>query len=67
MSVPGISRLFRVSIILQIWHLAFMHFFAGNGWCSGDSCHNEYLLMVGRLSICAVVQLNNCLAAGMLL
>ena len=26
MSVPGIFKLGRVSIMLQIWHLDFMHF-----------------------------------------
>ena len=30
-----------------------MHFFTGKGWCSGDSCLDEHLLNVGRLSICA--------------
>ena len=31
-----------------------MHFFvAGKGWCSGDSCLDEHLFKVGRLSICA--------------
>ena len=31
MSVPGIFKLGRVSIMLQIWHLDFMHFFASIG------------------------------------
>ena len=26
MAIPGIFKLGRVSIMLQIWHLAFMHF-----------------------------------------
>ena len=29
MVVCGIFKLGQVSIIMQIWHLAFMHFFAG--------------------------------------
>ena len=54
MLVPGVLRLGRVSTMLQIWHLEFMLFFyTGNGWCSGDSCLDEHLFKVGRLSICA--------------
>ena len=54
MSVPGIFKLGRVSIMLQIWHLDFMHFFATSiGWCSEDFCLDKHLFKVGRLSICA--------------
>ena len=69
MLVPGIFILGRVSIMLQIWHLDFMHFLL--------------LVMVGvveilfltsiwlRLGGCLYAQrvelLNKCLAAGMLL
>ena len=54
MLVNCIFKLGWVSITLQIWHLDFMHFFVtGNGWCSGDSCLDEHLSKVGRLSICA--------------
>ena len=28
-------------------------FVTGKGWCSRDSCLDEHLLKVGRLSICA--------------
>ena len=64
MLVPGIFKLGWVSIMLQIWHLDFMHFFgSGKGWCSGDSCLDENLSKVGH----RVVMLNKCLAAGMLL
>ena len=28
-------------------------FVTGSGWCSGDSCLDEHLFKVGRLSICA--------------
>ena len=38
---------------VAISHLHFMHFFTGKGWCSGDSCRDEHLFKVGRLSICA--------------
>ena len=51
MPVPGFSKLGQMSIMLQIWHLAFMLFATGKG-CSGDSCLDEHLLKVGRLSIC---------------
>ena len=52
MSARGIVKLRRVSIMLQMWHLDFMHFFAcGRGWCSGDSCL-EHFIKVGRMSIC---------------
>ena len=30
-----------------------MHFFTGNGWCSGDSYLDEHLSKVGLLSTCA--------------
>ena len=69
MLVPGIFKLGRVSTMLQIWHLDFMHFLLP--------------VMVGvveilvltsicfRLGCCLFVQrvvlLNKCLAAGMLL
>ena len=50
MLVPGIFKLDRVSIMLQMWHLDFMLFFTGKGWCSGDSCLDEHLFKVWRLS-----------------
>ena len=50
---PGIFKIGRVSNMMQILHLDFMHFFTGKGWCSGDSCLDEQLSKVGRLSICA--------------
>ena len=53
MSDPGIFKLGRLSFMLQIWHLDFMHFFTGKGWCSGDSCLDEHFFKVGRLSTCA--------------
>ena len=53
MLVPGIFKVGRVSITLQIWHLDFVHFLAGKSRCSGDSCLDEHLFKVGRLSICA--------------
>ena len=54
MLVPGIIKLGRVSIMLQIWHLDFMlFFFTVLLPCSGDSCLDEHLSKVGRLSICA--------------
>ena len=63
MLVPGIFKLGRVSIMLQIWHLDFMHFFAtGKGWCCGDLC----LTLGGCLYVHRVVLQNKCLAAGML-
>ena len=33
--------------------MAFMHFFASNDWCRGDSCLDEHLFKVGRFSVCA--------------
>ena len=53
MLVPGIFKLGRMSFMLQIWHLDFILFFSGKGWCSGDSCLDKHLFSVGRLSICA--------------
>ena len=53
MLVPGIFKLGRVSTMLQIRHLAFMLFFAGECWRSRDSCLEENLFEVGQLSICA--------------
>ena len=52
MLVHGIFKLGQVSIMLKIWHLDFMHFFTGEGWCSGDSCLDEHLFKVWRLSMC---------------
>ena len=51
MPVHGIFKLNRVSIMLQTWHLDF--FATGKGWCSGDSCLDDHMFSVGRLSICA--------------
>ena len=53
MSVPCIFKRGRVSFMLQIWHLSFMHFRCRYCWCSGDCCLDEYLFNVGRLSLCA--------------
>ena len=55
MSVPGIFKLGLVAIMLQISHLDFMHYFTGKGWSSGDSCLDEHLFKVGRLSIITVL------------
>ena len=53
MLVPGIFKLGRVSIMLQILASGFhAFFFTGKGWCIGDTCLDEHLFMVGRLSIC---------------
>ena len=50
--IPGIFKLGRVSIMLQIWHLIFMLLIVtGKGWCSGDSCLDEHLFKVWRLSM----------------
>ena len=54
MSVPGIFKLSRMSIMLQIWDLDLMPFFVtGKGWSSGDSCLDEHLFNIGRVSTCA--------------
>ena len=69
MLVPGIFKLGRMSIMLQIWHLYFMHFllpekvgvveiFVLTSICS---------TLGGCLYAHRVVLLNKCLAAGMLL
>ena len=69
MLVPGIFKLGRVLIMLQIWHINFMLFIViGKGWCSGDSCLDEHLFRFGGcLCLQRVVLLNKCLDAGMLL
>ena len=52
MSAPGINKLGRVSIMLPIWHLAFMH------WPEKVGVVEILVLTsmstVGRLSICAL-------------
>ena len=48
------SDVYYVEVLASGFHA----FFAGKGWCSGDSCLDEHLLKVGRLSICA----DNCAA-----
>ena len=40
--------------MLQILHLAFMHFLTSKGWCSGDSCLDEQLSKVERLTVRAL-------------
>ena len=69
MSVSGIFRLGRVSIMLQIWHLYFMLFFTGRGWYCGDSFLDDHMFNIGMLSTCClytqrVVLLNTCMAAA---
>ena len=34
MLVPSVFKLSHELVILQMWHLDFMHFFAGKGWCT---------------------------------
>ena len=51
MVAPDIFKLGRVSIIVENWHLAFKHFFAGKCWCSAESGLKEDLCEVGQLSM----------------
>ena len=52
MLVPGIFKLGRVSIMLQIMASGFHAILAtAKGWCSGDSCLDVHLLNIGRMSI----------------
>ena len=39
--------------MMQIWQLDIMHIYTGKRWCSGDTCLDEHLFKVGRLSTCA--------------
>ena len=69
MSVSGIFKIGRVSIILQIWHLDFMHFLLPV--MVGVVEILVFMSICLRLGGCQhaqrVVLLNKCLAAGMLL
>ena len=53
MSAPGIFKLGLVFTMLQILHLAFRHFLLPV-MIGVDSCLDEFLFKVGRLSICAL-------------
>ena len=69
MLVPGIFKLGRVSIMLQIWHLDFMLFFLPVmvGVVEILVLTSICLRLGGYLYAQSVVLLNKCLAAGMLL
>ena len=76
MLVPGIFKLGRVSIMLQIWHLDFMHFLpvivgVVEILVLTSICLRLSKVVVfvkgGCLYAQSVVLLNKCLAAGMLL
>ena len=69
MLIPGILRLGRVSIMLQIWHLYFMHFFSPVkvGVVEILVLTSICLTLGGCLYMHRVVLLNKCLVAGMLL
>ena len=69
MLVPGIFKLGRVSIMLQIWHLDFMHFLLP---VMVDVVEILVLTSIclsfgGCLFAQRVVLLNKCLAAGLLI
>ena len=67
MSVPGIFKLVRVSIMLQIWHLAFMHLLlpVKVGVVEILVLTSICLRLGGCLCAHRVVQLNKYLATGM--
>ena len=69
MLVPGILKLGRVTIMLHIWHLDFMHFFSPVMVCVVEILFltSICLRLGGCLYAQRVVLLNKCLAAGMLL
>ena len=69
MLVPGIFKLGRVSIMLQIWHLDFMHFVlpAMVGVVEILVLTSICIRLGGCLHAQRLVLLNKCLAAGMLL
>ena len=69
MSVPGIFKLGRLSILLQIWHLAFKHFFSPvkAGVVEILVLTSICLKLSGSLYAHTVVLLNNCLPAGILM
>ena len=69
MLVPGIFKLGRVSIMLQIWHLDFMHFLlpVKVGVVEILVLTSICLRLGGCLYAQSVVLLNKCLAAGVLL
>ena len=69
MLVPGIFKLGRVSTMLQIWHLDFMHFFLPVivGVVEILVLTSICLRLGGCLYAQRVVLLNKSLAAGMLL
>ena len=69
MLVPGIFKLGRVSNMLQIWHLDFMHFFLPVmvGVVEILVLTSICLSLGGCLYAQRVVLLNKCLLAGMLL
>ena len=69
MLVPGIFKQGRVSIMLQIWHLDFMHFLLPVmvGVVEILVLTSTCLRLGGCLYSQSVVLLNKCLAAGMLL
>ena len=69
MSGPGIYKLGRVSIMLQIWYLDFMHFLVPVkvGVVEILVLTSICLRLGGCLYAQRVVLLNKCLAAGMLL
>ena len=69
MLVPGIYKLGRVSIMLQFWHLDFMHFLLPVmvGVEEILVLTSICLRLGGCLYAQRVVLLNKCLAAGMLL
>ena len=69
MSVPGIFKLGRVSIMLQIWHLDLMHFLlpVKVGVVEILVLTSICLRLGGCLYAQRLVLLNKCLAAGMFL
>ena len=69
MLVPGIFKLGRVSIMLQIWHLGFMHFLLPVmvGVVEILVLTSICLMLGVCLHAQRVVLLNKCLAASMLL
>ena len=69
MLVPGIFKQGRMSIMLQIWHLDFMHFLLPVmvGVVEILVLTSICLRLGGFLYAQSVVLLNKCLAAGMLL
>ena len=68
MSVPGVFKLVRVSIMSQSWHLPFMHYLLPEmvGLVEVLVLTNICLRVGSCLHAHIVVLLNKCLAAGML-